>query len=97
MATTKEYTDGSRVVQVHTIPNTAHAQGMLAAYLPMERIIFVSDLYSPAPGARVDPSNANARTFYTAVKALGLNVDRVVGGHGAVGPFRDLAAAMEKG
>lgn len=93
----KTYTDGSRVVQVHTIPNAAHAQGMLAAYLPNERLIFVSDLYTPAPGAPVDPSNANARAFYTAVKALGLKVDRVVGGHGAVAPFRDLAAAMEKG
>ncbi|MBI2186418.1 MAG: MBL fold metallo-hydrolase [Acidobacteria bacterium] len=95
--TMKEYTDGSRVVQVHTIPNGAHAQGMLAAYLPTERIIFVSDLYSPAPGGKVDPSNANARAFYAAVRALGLNVDRVVGGHGVVGLFRDLAAVMEKG
>jgi glyoxylase-like metal-dependent hydrolase (beta-lactamase superfamily II) len=95
--TMKEYTDGRRVVQVHTIPNAAHAQGMLAAYLPNERIIFVSDLYSPAPGGKVDPSNANARAFYDAVRALGLNVDRVVGGHGVIGLFRDLAAAMDKG
>lgn len=95
--TMKEYTDGGRVVQVHAIPNSEHAQGMLAAYLPKERIIFVSDLYSPAPGGKVDPSNANARAFYMAVRALGLNVERVAGGHGVVGLFRDLAAAMEKG
>ncbi|MBI3049976.1 MAG: MBL fold metallo-hydrolase [Acidobacteria bacterium] len=89
----KEYTDGRRVVQVYPIPNE-HAESMLAAYLPAERIIFVSDLYSPAPGGKVDPSNANARAFYTAVTKLGLNVDRVVGGHGVVGRFRDLAAVM---
>jgi glyoxylase-like metal-dependent hydrolase (beta-lactamase superfamily II) len=96
VATMKEYTDGSRVVQVHTIPN-AHAQGMLSPYLPKEGIIFVSDLVSPAPGTPVDPSNTNARAFYTAVKELGLKVDRIVGGHGTAGPFRDLATAMEKG
>jgi len=95
--TMKEYTDGRRVVRVYTIPNDAHAQGMLAAYLPAERIIFTSDLYSPAPGGKVDPSNANARAFYTAVKTLGLNVDRVVAGHGVIGLFRDLAAVMAKG
>ncbi len=93
----KDYTDGRRVVQVHSIPNAEHAEGMLAAYLPAERIIFVSDLYSPAPGGKVDPSNANARAFYIAVRMLGLNVDRVVAGHGVVGLFRDLAAVMGKG
>jgi len=93
----KEYTDGTRVVRVYTIPNDAHAEGMLAAYLPAERIIFTSDLYSPAPGGKVDPSNANARALYTAVKTLGLNVDRVVAGHGVIGQFRDLAAVMGKG
>lgn len=91
----KEYTDGRRVVQVHPIPNP-HADGMLAAYLPAERIIFVSDIYSPAPGGKVDPSNANARAFYAAVTKLGLDVDRVVAGHGVVGLFRDLAAVMAK-
>lgn len=92
----KEYTDGRRVVQVHPLSNP-HAEWMLAAYLPAERIIFVSDIYSPAPGGKVDPSNANARAFYLAVTTLGLRVDRVVAGHGVVGLFRDLAAVMSRG
>lgn len=93
VATMKEYTDGNRVVQVYAIPNL-HAQGMLVAYLPKERIIFNSDLVTP--GTPIDPTNANARAFHAVVKELGLKVDRIVAGHGTVGSFRDLATVMEK-
>ena len=92
IATMKEYSDGDRVVEVYAFDN-AHAAGMLVAYLPRERIIFTSDLYSP--GGPVSPDNANARAFYFNVKAADIPVNRVVGGHGGVGPFRDLARVME--
>ena len=82
-------TDGTRIVQVLDVPN-AHATGMLMAYLPNERIAFVSDLYSPPAAPQAD--NANARAFYDAVVNAGLDVDRVVGGHGGpAGSFDVLA------
>lgn len=87
-----ELSDGSRTVQILSLPNN-HAAGMVMAYLPEERITFVSDLYSP--GTPVDANNANARAFYDAVVEAGLDVDTVVGGHGGTGPFQDLARVME--
>jgi glyoxylase-like metal-dependent hydrolase (beta-lactamase superfamily II) len=72
------------------VPN-AHAAGMLAAYLPKEKLIFVSDLYTPGPA--VQPGDPNAVAFLAAINKAGLSVDRVVGGHGGVGPFKDLQKA----
>jgi len=86
-----ELSDGTRTVQLHHIANE-HATGMLVAYLPNERIIFVSDLYSP--GRPVTESNANALAFYQGVTAAGLNVSQVVGGHGGIGPYRALSRVM---
>jgi glyoxylase-like metal-dependent hydrolase (beta-lactamase superfamily II) len=85
---TRDLTDGERTVQLRQIPNP-HAKGMLAAYLPGERVVFVTDLYTP--GTPVQPGNPNAHAFYTALKEANLAVDRVVGGHGAIGTFRELA------
>jgi glyoxylase-like metal-dependent hydrolase (beta-lactamase superfamily II) len=86
----KSLTDGERTVQLVTVPN-GHAAGMLAAYLPKEKLIFVSDLYTP--GAVLQPGDTNAVAFLAAINKAGLSVDRVVGGHGGVGPFKDLQKA----
>jgi|GEM_PF-724188 len=90
VADAKTISDGMRTVELRQIPN-AHSEGLLIAYLPKERIAFVSDLYSPGnPIAPGDPS-ANALAFYDALVRDNLAVDRIVGGHGGVGSFRDLA------
>ena len=86
-----ELTDGSRTVQIVEVPNN-HAAGMVVVYLPEERVVFVSDLYSPPNPVEAD--NANARAFHDAVVAAGLDVETVVGGHGTTGPFAALANVM---
>jgi len=83
----KTLTDGDRTVQIFTVPN-AHAAGMLAVYLPKEKLAFVSDLYTP--GAPVQPGDPNASAFLSAVTRANFSIDRVAGGHGGVGPFKDL-------
>jgi glyoxylase-like metal-dependent hydrolase (beta-lactamase superfamily II) len=96
----KSLTDGERTIELREIPNP-HSSGMLAAYLPKEKILFVSDLYTP--GTPVDPTNKNgidnASALYTAVSGAKLEVDRIVGGHGDIAPLKDLekVAAMKQG
>jgi glyoxylase-like metal-dependent hydrolase (beta-lactamase superfamily II) len=85
---TRELTDGERTVQLISVPN-GHAAGMLVAYLPKEKILFVSDLYTP--GGAVEVGDANAVALNAVIEKLKLSVDRVVGGHGGVGPYKDLA------
>jgi hypothetical protein len=70
---------------------------MLIVYLPKEKIVFVSDLYSP-PGPVPNPSvifeRNRAKAFYDAVVKAKLQVETIVGGHGMVGSFRDLEKAV---
>jgi hypothetical protein len=58
------------------------------AYLPSEKLIFVSDLYSP--GTPVQPGDPNATALLAAITNAHLAVDRIAGGHGGVGAFKDL-------
>ena len=90
-------TDGERRVEVRDIPSD-HATGMTIAYLPKEKIVFVSDLYSP-PGPTPNPSvifeRGRSAAFYEALKNTGLKVETIVGGHGTVGSLRDLEKALD--
>lgn len=96
----KSLTDGERTIELREIPNP-HASGMLAAYLPAEKLLFVSDLFTP--GTPVDPSNTNginnAAALYSALAGQNIEVVRIVGGHGETAPVADLAkvAAMKTG
>jgi glyoxylase-like metal-dependent hydrolase (beta-lactamase superfamily II) len=97
----KNLTDGERTIELREIPN-AHSAGMLVAYLPNEKLVFVSDLFTP--GAVVDPANKNgidnASALHSALIGAKLDVQRIVGGHGEViAPIADLAkiAGMKTG
>lgn len=79
VAATRQLTDSAgRVVELRLIPNS-HVDGMLAVYLPAEKILFEADLYSPG-----FPTNSPvlAGELYDAIVAQKLDVDRVVGAHG---------------
>jgi len=80
-------TGDSRVV-VYRLP-TAHVEGMLAAYLPATRILFVSDVLSPA--ATLAP--AGSKEIVAFVRARGITVERVAGGHGGVANWPDVERA----
>src|SRR6266513_2654791 len=67
---------------------TAHAEGMLAVYVPSARILFQSDIVNATP-----PPAAGSAELVRFVKARGIAVDRVAGGHGAVLPWADVERA----
>src|SRR5206468_12441101 len=96
----KPLSDGERMIELREIPNP-HSAGMLVAYLPNEKLLFVSDLFTP--GTPVDATNTNginnAVALYSALRGANLTVDRIVGGHGDIAPFRDLekVAALKQG
>jgi glyoxylase-like metal-dependent hydrolase (beta-lactamase superfamily II) len=96
----RSLTDGERTIELREIPNP-HSAGMLVAYLPNEKLVFVSDLFTP--GTPVDPANTNgvnnASALYAALTGAKVEVERIVGGHGDIAPLSDLAktAAMKRG
>ena len=50
--------DAARSVELHHLKQIPHADGMLAAWLPRERILFVSDIEPPVAGEPLTPSTA---------------------------------------
>jgi glyoxylase-like metal-dependent hydrolase (beta-lactamase superfamily II) len=83
-----ELGDGPARVVVYRLP-TAHVAGMLIAYLPGSRLLFNSDVLTP--GATLAPAGSTEIVAF--VRARGLAVDRVVGGHGGIANWQDVVTA----
>ncbi len=84
-------TDGARTMHVHYVNPLDHAEGMLMAYLPKERLLLQADLVDtidPLP-ARL---SADQRSFFNAVRKLKLDVGDLVPMHGRPIPWAKFAA-----
>ncbi len=79
---------GDGQVVAYRLP-TAHAEGMLAVYVPFAKILFQSDVVNAAP----TPPAAGSAELVRFVKARGVVVERVAGGHGVVVPWADVEHA----
>ena len=79
---------GDGQVVAYRLP-TAHAEGMLAVYVPFAKILFQSDVVNAAP----TPPAAGSAELVRFVKARGVVVERVAGGHGVVLPWADVEHA----
>jgi len=78
--------DGRLVI--YRLP-TAHVEGMLAAYVPAARLLFVSDVLSPGPTL----APVGSAELVSLVRARGITVERVAGGHGGVANWADVERA----
>jgi glyoxylase-like metal-dependent hydrolase (beta-lactamase superfamily II) len=88
--------DGSRVIEVHELQGSVHAQGFLMVWLPAERLLIEADAYTPgAPGSPRPPApNANHVNLVQNIERLGLKVDRILPLHSRVVPMSELLAAI---
>jgi glyoxylase-like metal-dependent hydrolase (beta-lactamase superfamily II) len=83
--------DGTRTMEVHPVLGGNHAQGMLVAYLPAEKILVNADLYGPpAPNAPPAPASAAARNLRENILRLKLQVAQHVPIHGRVGTHEEF-------
>jgi glyoxylase-like metal-dependent hydrolase (beta-lactamase superfamily II) len=80
-----ELKDATRTVQLFRIDGSPHADTLLMAYLPKERILVEADVFSP--GAAVNPYAAN---LLDNIQKRHLTVDRIVPIHGTIVPFAEL-------
>jgi glyoxylase-like metal-dependent hydrolase (beta-lactamase superfamily II) len=84
--TLKVLDDGVHSVEAHHI-QSIHSNDMIIVYLPKEKILFVADLFNP----NLFPSNQPAPYIwgvasgglYDELQRLGLDVERIAGGHGS--------------
>jgi glyoxylase-like metal-dependent hydrolase (beta-lactamase superfamily II) len=77
---------GTQRVELRRV-QTTHSQDMLVAWLPTSRLLFAIDLYSPntAPPEGALPGSFGmwARELYLGIQSQGLDVERIIGAHGA--------------
>jgi glyoxylase-like metal-dependent hydrolase (beta-lactamase superfamily II) len=76
-------TDGNQTLEVHLLRGNDHAEGLLVAYVPREKLLIQADTFVQRPGAPPLP----APSPYTVnlvenAERLKLNVERVVHIHG---------------
>ena len=75
-------TDRNRSLDIYAINNT-HSNDMLAVYLPSERILLNSDLYSP--GGTPEPFRKFSKELLKFINDRGIEVNMIAGTHGASG------------
>ncbi len=90
------FDDGENPVQVYQIGPNPHADQMLIAYLPAQKLVFLADLVDLSDG-RVAPGGADTRAFAEAVARLGLDIEQIVAVHGGLGPADAIARALSGG
>ena len=81
--------DGNKSIEIYTVNNT-HSNGMLAVYLPSERVLLTSDLYSP--GGTPEPFRKYSKELLEFISDSRIDVNTIVGTHGSSGggPIEDL-------
>lgn len=82
--------DAARTVQLYHVAGSPHADTLLMAYMPRERLLVEADVFTP--GARIAPFASN---FFENVTKRSLRVDRIVPLHGSITSFDDLVKTVQ--
>ena len=81
-------TDGNQTLELHLLRGNLHAEGLLIAYVPKERLIIQADAFAPRPGAPPLPAPSPFTTnLVENIERLKLNVQRVAHVHGGIDPY----------
>jgi glyoxylase-like metal-dependent hydrolase (beta-lactamase superfamily II) len=89
------FTDGTRTIELHDIGPGPHAQEMLVAWLPKEKILFQGDLLNrPADGTLL-PANDTTAHFSEWLKKSGLPVEQIIGVHSQPTTIAEFATVLE--
>jgi glyoxylase-like metal-dependent hydrolase (beta-lactamase superfamily II) len=95
----KVLTGGARMMEIHLVRGTTHAEGMLMVYLPKEKILVEADIYTPpapnAPPAQGPPDDGPmALNLVENIERLKLDVQQILPLHGpGAAPKTDLYRA----
>ena len=86
------FTDGTRILEVIDIGPNPHVAEAVVGYLPREKVVFVSDLFTIPPEGPYPPAGPALGEFSERIKSLA--VEKIAPGHGRIGTMEDLKAAL---
>ncbi|HSK64913.1 MAG TPA: MBL fold metallo-hydrolase [Pyrinomonadaceae bacterium] len=90
------FQDDKHVVEIYDIGPNPHAEQILVAYLPKEKILFQADLLNPAANGTIPIAQDTTVSFAERLKQLGLQVEKIYGVHGRVMTPDELQNAIER-
>jgi glyoxylase-like metal-dependent hydrolase (beta-lactamase superfamily II) len=90
--------DGTRNLDVYYVQGSPHAEGMLMAYLPKEKILVEADVYTPPPAGASLPATppAAAVNLYDNIKGYKLDVQTIAGLHGRTATWAEFLQFVQK-
>jgi glyoxylase-like metal-dependent hydrolase (beta-lactamase superfamily II) len=89
------FSDGQHTVELIDIGPNPHANELLVAWLPKERILFEGDMFFKNPDNSTAPAIAATVQFAGAIEKLGLRPATFAGVHQRVYSMQDLQAALD--
>ena len=90
------FQDDKHVVELYDIGPNPHANEILVAYLPKEKILFQADLLNPAANGSIPIAQDATISFSERLEKLGLQVEKIYGVHGRPATPAELRASVEK-
>jgi glyoxylase-like metal-dependent hydrolase (beta-lactamase superfamily II) len=87
--------DGKRQVGLYHIEHS-HSTGTLIVMVPDARLGFVTDIWSPGRDPLPPKATQSFIELVKGVRQHGLEPERIAGGHGTFGYYKDLAALVDK-
>jgi glyoxylase-like metal-dependent hydrolase (beta-lactamase superfamily II) len=84
--------DAMHIVELYRIQGTPHADGLIMAYLPKEKLLVEVDVYTPAPPNTAPPAQPNPASvnLYDNIERLNLAIDQILPLHGRKVPLAEL-------
>ncbi|MSO31000.1 MAG: MBL fold metallo-hydrolase [Acidobacteria bacterium] len=85
---TRVITDGAMTLELHLLKDNPHAEGLLVAYVPSEKMLIQADAFAPRPGAAPLPApSPYTINLVDNVTRLKLDVQKVAHVHGGVDTY----------
>jgi hypothetical protein len=90
------FQDDKHVLELYDIGPNPHANEILVAYLPKEKILFQADMLNPAANGTIPIAQDATISFSEKLQQLGLDVEKIYGVHGRAATPQELRASIEK-
>jgi glyoxylase-like metal-dependent hydrolase (beta-lactamase superfamily II) len=90
----RTFSDGTRTVELVDVGPSPHADEILVAYLPEERLVFQADLFGIGWGAPVPSGNATSAHFAKRLEELKLDAERIAAVHGRTATRAELQESV---
>ena len=90
------FQDDKHIVELYDVGPNPHANEIIVAYLPKQKILFQGDLFNSAPNGTFPIAQDVTVSFGEQLQKLGLDVEKIYGVHSRAATPEELRASIEK-